>query len=81
MGMLFKTPKYQRPPQMDATNKALEERERRAAAEESKQIRSLANRRRAIRQGGLLINEANLDLLGKAPVQEQSVRDPMERFR
>tara|TARA_R110002012_G_scaffold19668_1_gene70645 strand:- start:1925 stop:2176 length:252 start_codon:yes stop_codon:yes gene_type:complete len=83
MGMLMKTPKYQRPPEMDASSAALAERDKRAEAEEKKQIRSLASRRNALKTGGMM-NEENLDLLtGGTSVQPQSFRDPMkdERYR
>jgi hypothetical protein len=80
MGMLFKTPKYTRPPEMDASQKALEEREARAAREEAKQIRSIASRRRAMRGGGF-INEENLDLLSGGASTEETIKNPYGRFR
>ncbi len=81
MGMLFKTPKYTRPPEMDASQKALQEREARAAREEAKQIRSIASRRRAMKSGGGFINEENLDLLSEGTATEESIKNPYGRFR
>ena len=81
MGMLFKTPKYTRPPEMDASQKALQEREARAAREEAKQIRSIASRRRAMKSGGGFINEENLDLLSGTAQTEETIKNPYGRFR
>lgn len=81
MGMLFKTPKYTPPPEMAASEKALQEREARASAEEQKQIRSQAARLKALKRGGLM-NEQNLDLLsGGSPIEEPTVKNPYGRFR
>lgn len=81
MGMLFKTPKYTPPPQVASTDKALEEREARATAEEQKQIRSQAARLKALKRGGLM-NEENLDLLsGGSPIEEPTVKNPYGKYR
>ena len=42
MGSLFKPPKFTPPPQVDTTNRLLDERDRRAEASEKKEIRKLA---------------------------------------
>lgn len=79
--MLFKTPKYTPPPQVASTDKALEEREARATAEEQKQIRSQAARLKALKRGGLM-NEQNLDLLsGGSPIEEPTIKNPYGKYR
>ena len=83
MGMMFSKPKYTPPPHIAESRSVIDQREASAAAEEKKQLRSIAARRKATRRGGILMNEQNLDLLSKQEVPEVSFRDPMkdERYR
>jgi len=81
MGMLVRTPKYTRPPEMDATNAAIAEREARANAEEMRQKKQLAARRIAMRRGsmsGLISPDRENALLGvpTAMTQEETIRNP-----
>jgi|TARA_R100001460_G_scaffold569_2_gene2783 hypothetical protein len=81
MGMLIKPPKYTRPPELDATNKAIEQRESRAAAEERKQLQQQAARRVAMRRGGikgLLSPDRENALLGTndTMIQDENIRNP-----
>jgi hypothetical protein len=55
MGSLFKTPKYEPPQEMAASNKLLDEREARAEAAEKKEKRQIAAKSRARRAGGRLL--------------------------
>lgn len=85
MGSLFKTPKYTPPPQVDTTNKLLDERDRRAEANEKKEIRKLAARSRTRRKGGRLLYSQDRDLpslgVGTTLTETASVRDPMQDER
>ena len=55
MGSLFTPPKFTPPPQVDTTNRLLDERDRRAEANEKKEIRKLAARSRTRRKGGITL--------------------------
>ena len=85
MGSLFKTPKYTPPPQVDTTNKLLDERDKRAEANEKKEIRKLAARSRTRRKGGRLLYSQDRDLpalgVGTTLTDTVSVRDPMKDER
>jgi hypothetical protein len=85
MGSLFKTPKYTPPPQVDTTNKLLDERDKRAEANEKKEIRKLAARSRTRRKGGRLLYSQDRDLpalgVGTTLTADGSVRDPMSDER
>ena len=83
MGSLFKPPKFTPPPQVDTTNKLLDE--RRAEANEKKEIRKLAARSRTRRKGGRLLYSQDRDLpalgVGTTLTDVASVRDPMQDER
>ena len=66
MGSIFKVPKYTPPPQIETSNKLLDEREARVDAKEQKQLRKIASKSRARRAGGrLLVNqERAIPMLG-----------------
>tara|TARA_B100000424_G_scaffold240778_1_gene208416 strand:+ start:140 stop:406 length:267 start_codon:yes stop_codon:yes gene_type:complete len=85
MGSLFKPPKFTPPPQVDTTNKLLDERDRRAEANEKKEIRKLAARSRTRRKGGRLLYSQDRDLpalgVGTTLTDVASVRDPMKDER
>jgi hypothetical protein len=84
MGMLFKTPKYTRPPEMDASQRAIEERDARASRQEAQEIRSIASRKRAMRGGlaGGLMTNREPDQLGIAPdVTPTTIRNPEGIYR
>lgn len=85
MGSLFKPPKFTPPPQVDTTNKLLDERDRRAEANEKKEIRKLAARSRTRRKGGRLLYSQDRDLpalgVGTTLTDVASVRDPMQDER
>ena len=85
MGSLFKPPKFTPPPQVDTTNKLLDERDRRAEANEKKEIRKLAARSRTRRKGGRLLYSQDRDLpalgVGTTLTDMASVRDPMKDER
>ena len=84
MGMLFKTPKYTRPPAMDSAQSAIDEREARASRQEAREIRSIASRKRAMRGGlaGGLMTNRQPDQLGIAPdVTPTTIRNPEGRYR
>ncbi len=85
MGSLFKTPKYEPPKQVDTTNKLLDERDKRAEANEKKEIRKLAARSRTRRKGGRLLYSQDRDLpalgVGTTLTDTDSVRDPMSDER
>ena len=82
MGSLFKPPKFTPPPQVDTTNRLLDERDRRAEANEKKEIRKLAARSRTRRKGGRLLYSQDRDLpalgVGTTLTDVASVRDPMK---
>ena len=84
MGMLFKTPKYTRPPAMDSAQSAIDEREARASRQQAKEIAAAAARKRAMRgglAGGLMTNRGP-DQLGIAPdVTPTTIRNPEDRYR
>ena len=85
MGSLFKPPKFTPPPQVDTTNRLLDERDRRAEANEKKEIRKLAARSRTRRKGGRLLYSQDRDLpalgVGTTLTDTASVRDPMQDER
>ena len=85
MGSLFKPPKFTPPPQVDTTNKLLDERDRRAEPNEKKEIRKLAARSRTRRKGGRLLYSQDRDLpalgVGTTLTDVASVRDPMKDER
>ena len=85
MGSLFKPPKFTPPPQVDTTNRLLDERDRRAEANEKKEIRKLAARSRTRRKGGRLLDSQDRDLpalgVGTTLTDVASVRDPMKDER
>ena len=85
MGSLFKPPKFTPPPQVDTTNRLLDERDRRAEANEEKEIRKLAARSRTRRKGGRLLYSQDRDLpalgVGTTLTDVASVRDPMKDER
>ena len=85
MGSLFKPPKFTPPPQVDTTNRLLDERDRRAEANEKKEIRKLAARSRTRRKGGRLLYSQDRDLpalgVGTTLTDVASVRDPMQDER
>ena len=85
MGSLFKPPKFTPPPQVDTTNKLLDERDRRAEANGKKEIRKLAARSRTRRKGGRLLYSQDRDLpalgVGTTLTDVASVRDPMKDER
>jgi|TARA_Y100000361_G_scaffold21010_1_gene16350 hypothetical protein len=85
MGSLFKPPKFTPPPQVDTTNRLLDERDRRAEANEKKEIRKLAARSRTRRKGGRLLYSQDRDLpalgVGTTLTDVASVRDPMKDER
>ena len=85
MGSLFKPPKFTPPPQVDTTNRILDERDRRAEANEKKEIRKLAARSRTRRKGGRLLYSQDRDLpalgVGTTLTDVASVRDPMKDER
>ena len=66
MGSILKVPKYTPPPQIETSNKLLDEREARADAKEQKELRKIASKSRARRAGGrLLVNqERAIPMLG-----------------
>jgi hypothetical protein len=86
MGSLFKTPKYEPPAEMAASNKLLDEREARAEASEKKEKRKIAAKARTRRMGGRLLfsQERAIPQLGVgsnlASVQSYS-RNPYEDER
>jgi hypothetical protein len=85
MGSLFKPPKFTPPPQVDTTNRLLDERDRRADANEKKEIRKLAARSRTRRKGGRLLYSQDRDLpalgVGNTLTETASVRNPMDDER
>ena len=85
MGSLFKTPKYTPPPEMKRNEELLNERDRRAEANEKKEIRKLAARSRTRRKGGRLLYSQDRDLpalgVGTTLTDVASVRDPMKDER
>ena len=85
MGSLFKPPKFTPPPQVDTTNRLLDERDRRAEANEKKEIRKLAAKSRTRRKGGRLLYSQDRDLpalgVGTTLTDVASVRDPMKDER
>tara|TARA_Y100000022_G_scaffold111315_1_gene96128 strand:+ start:341 stop:607 length:267 start_codon:yes stop_codon:yes gene_type:complete len=85
MGSLFKTPKYTPPPEMKRNEDLLDERDRRADANEKKEIRKLAARSRTRRKGGRLLYSQDRDLpalgVGTTLTDVASVRDPMKDER
>ena len=85
MGSLFKTPKYTPPPEMKRNEDLLNERDRRAEANEKKEIRKLAARSRTRRKGGRLLYSQDRDLpalgVGTTLTDVASVRDPMSDER
>jgi len=85
MGSLFKTPKYNPPPEMARNEDLLNERDRRAEASEKKEIRKLAARSRTRRKGGRLLYSQDRDLpalgVGTTLTDVASVRDPMKDER
>ena len=85
MGSLFKTPKYTPPPAMEASNKLLDEREARADANEKKEIRKLAARKRATRAGGRLLYSQDRAVpqlgVGTTLTANSMVRNPYEDER
>ena len=85
MGSLFKPPKFTPPPQVDTTNRLLDERDRRAEASEKKEIRKLAARSRTRRKGGRLLYSQDRALpalgVGTTLTDVASVRDPMSDER
>ena len=85
MGSLFKTPKYTPPPEMKRNEDLLNERDRRAEANEKKEIRKLAARSRTRRKGGRLLYSQDRDLpalgVGTTLTDVASVRDPMKDER
>ena len=85
MGSLFKTPKYTPPPEMKRNEDLLNERDRRAEANEKKEIRKLAARTRTRRKGGRLLYSQDRDLpalgVGTTLTDVASVRDPMSNER
>ena len=85
MGSLFKPPKFTPPPQVDTTNRLLDERDRRAEANEKKEIRKLAARSRTRRKGGRLLYSQDRELpalgVGTTLTDVASVRDPMKDER
>ena len=85
MGSLFKTPKYTPPPEMKRNEELLNERDRRAEANEKKEIRKLAARSRTRRKGGRLLYSQDRDLpalgVGTTLTDTASVRDPMSDER
>ena len=85
MGSLFKTPKYTPPPEMKRNEELLNERDRRAEANEKKEIRKLAARSRTRRKGGRLLYSQDRDLpalgVGTTLTDTASVRDPMKDER
>jgi|TARA_R100000084_G_scaffold52419_1_gene21881 hypothetical protein len=85
MGSLFKTPKYTPPPEMKRNEELLNERDRRAEANEKKEIRKLAARSRTRRKGGRLLYSQDRDLpalgVGTTLTDVASVRDPMSDER
>ena len=85
MVSLFKPPKFNPPPQVDTTNRLLDERDRRAEANEKKEIRKLAARSRTRRKGGRLLYSQDRDLpalgVGTTLTDVASVRDPMKDER
>ena len=85
MGSLFKTPKYTPPPEMKRNEELLNERDRRAEANEKKEIRKLAARSRTRRKGGRLLYSQDRDLpalgVGTTLTDDASVRDPMKDER
>ena len=85
MGSLFKPPKFTPPPQVDTTNRLLDERDRRAEASEKKEIRKLAARSRTRRKGGRLLYSQDRALpplgVGTTLTDVASVRDPMKDER
>ena len=87
MGSLFKPPKFTPPPQVDdrQMRNYLNERDRRAEANEKKEIRKLAARSRTRRKGGRLLYSQDRDLpalgVGTTLTDVASVRDPMSDER
>ena len=85
MGSLFKTPKYTPPPEMKRNEELLNERDKRAEANEKKEIRKLAARSRTRRKGGRLLYSQDRDLpalgVGTTLTDVASVRDPMKDER
>ena len=85
MGSLFKPPKFTPPPQVDTTNKLLDERDKRAEANEKKELRKLASRSRTRRKGGRLLYSQDRDLpalgVGTTISEIASVRNPMDDER
>tara|TARA_Y100000289_G_scaffold3510_1_gene3270 strand:- start:1101 stop:1367 length:267 start_codon:yes stop_codon:yes gene_type:complete len=85
MGSLFKTPKYTPPPEMKRNEELLNERDKRAEANEKKEIRKLAARSRTRRKGGRLLYSQDRDLpalgVGTTLTDVASVRDPMSDER
>ena len=85
MGSLFKTPKYTPPAQVGVTNKLLDERDKRAEANEKKEIRKLAARSRTRRKGGRLLYSQDRDLpalgVGTTLTDVASIRNPMDDER
>ena len=85
MGSLFKTPKYTPPPEMKRNEELLNERDKRAEANEKKEIRKLAARSRTRRKGGRLLYSQDRDLpalgVGTTLTDTASVRDPMSDER
>ena len=85
MGSLFKTPKYTPPPEMKRNEDLLNERDKRADANEKKEIRKLAARSRTRRKGGRLLYSQDRDLpalgVGTTLTDVASVRDPMSDER
>ena len=85
MDSLFKPPKFTPPPQVDTTNRLLDERDKRAEANEKKEIRKLAARSRTRRKSGRLLYSQDRDLpalgVGTTLTDVASVRDPMKDER
>ena len=86
MGSLFKTPKYNPPPQQAEANKLLEDRDARAEASEKKELRKIAAKRRATRGGGRLLFSQDraipqLGVGGKMSTIQSNVRNPYEDER
>tara|TARA_R100000742_G_C4188356_1_gene21227 strand:+ start:170 stop:436 length:267 start_codon:yes stop_codon:yes gene_type:complete len=82
MGSVFKVPKYTPPPQIETSNKLLDEREARADAKEQKELRKIASKSRARRAGGrLLVNqERAIPMLGTGTTLTRTdpIRNPYD---
>jgi len=80
MGSLFKVPKYTPPPEQAQTDKLLDQRNERAEANEKKEARKLAAKKRARRQGGRLLYSQDRAVpqlgVGTTLTEQGMVRNP-----